>query len=397
MNLELGNSCHDLAHFSCENVTEHELNSTDYASQVVAGSYALLFYLVLLVLSFVGVCFKSCVKPLSLSSQATSVLFLMGTMTVGVNIFTNADNLFISIVFRLAVGFLVGIAFVLVGALLFFSKSVESATNPPTLGRQQPSMGLVVGAITIPLIIAEIFLFVAALASKKEQASQTEAHQTLWILVVVDKATFLLQKSVQAFIYIYVLRYKTICSRYKENAQFYLKTLAFYNFIEWVDSQVNVDSDVQLSQPELIYEPWFDVFVALYKALIIDYRLLCSLLFLEHSFEDEAVGDAVGSDEPNTRNLTISEQKCGALGFIVGFMSLSAPIVCVLYYIPKLCMPAWVLIFAIIVNLAIVGCGVLFLRKNDLESDQERNMGSSGVKIMVCSVCVPYVSLNSKI
>ncbi|KAL9975526.1 hypothetical protein ACROYT_G012696 [Oculina patagonica] len=58
---------------------------------------------------------------------------------------------------------------------------------------------------------------------------------------------------------------------------------------------------------------------------------------------------------------------------------------CALYYVPKLGMPAWVHVFAIIVNLVIVGCGVLFLGNNDLESGTEdRKKGSSGVKIMVC-------------
>ncbi|KAJ7337151.1 hypothetical protein OS493_010005 [Desmophyllum pertusum] len=69
---------------------------------------------------------------------------------------------------------------------------------------------------------------------------------------------------------------------------------------------------------------------------------------------------------------------------MVGFMSLSAPICCGLYYIPKLDMPAWVHVFAIIVNLAIVGFGALFLANNDLESNEKKNLGSSGVKIMVC-------------
>ena len=48
-------------------------------------------------------------------------------------------------------------------------------------------------------------------------------------------------------------------------------------------------------------------------------------------------------------------------------------------------MPEWVHIFAIMCNLAIVGFGALFLSKNNLESEHEKNKGSSGVKIMVCS------------
>ena len=369
----------DVTHnFPCENVTERDLNTTVSASQIIAASYALLFYLVILVLSILGICFKACVKVFT--CQATLLLFLLRTLMVCVNIFTNSGDQELKIYFRLATGFLVGIVFMVAGASLFFSKP-EDAGNQSTLGQQQPSMGLVVGAITIPLIIAEIFLLVAANASKKEETS--EAVQKLWPFVVADKSTFLVQKIVQAFVYIFVLRFKTVCPRYRENAQFYLKTLAFFNFIEWVDSQVNENSDVQLSHTNVIFSTWFDVFAVFYKALIIDYRLLCSLLFLEHSLEDQRERQDGEIQEPVARNLTMSEQKYRTLGFMLGFMSLSAPICCALYYVPKLSMPAWVHVFAVIVNLAIVGCGALFLGSNDLKPDQQRRKGSPGVKIMV--------------
>ena len=369
----------DVTHnFPCENVTARDLNTTVSASQIVAASYALLFYSAILALSILAVCFKACVKVLT--SQATLILFLIGTLMISINIFTNAGNQELKIYFRLATGFLVGIAFVFAGASLFFSKP-EDAGNQSTLAQQQPSMGLVVGAITIPLIIAEIFLLVAANASKKDETS--EALRKLWPLVLADKSTFLFQKIVQAFVYIFVLRFKTISPRYRENAQFYLKTLAFYNFIEWVDSQVNEDSDAQLSHTKVMFGPWFDVFLAFYEALIIDYRLLCSLLFLEHSLEDEREREDSEIQEPVARSLTIPEQRYRTLGFTLGFTSLSAPLCCALYHVTGLNMPAWVHVFAIIVNLAIVGCGALFLGSNDLESDQKIKMGSSGVKIMV--------------
>ena len=374
----------DLAHDVTCNATERDLNRTISASQVIAASYALLFYLVILVLSILGVCFKACAKVFS--SQATFVLFLIGTLMVSVNIFTNSGNQEVKIYFRLATGFFVGIAFVLAGTALFFSKP-EDRANASILARQQPSMGLVVGVITIPLIIAEVLLIAAASASKKEETS--EALQKIWPLVLADKSTFLVQKIVQAFIYILVLRYRIICPRYKENAQFYFKILAFFNFIEWLDSQVNEDSDIQLSHAKQMYGPWFDVFAVFYKALIIDYRLLCSLLFLEHSLEEETEDEAVETGEPIARHLTISEQQYRTLGYMLGLTSLSAPICSALYNVPKLEMPPWVPAFAIIVDLAIVVCGALFLGNNNLESVKERKKGSTGVNIMVmCCFCV---------
>ena len=368
--------------FSCHDASERDVNTTVSASQVIVASYSMLFYLVLLILSILGVFFKPCVKIIT--SQATFVLFLIGSLMVFVNIFTNTNNLEVKIYFRLATGFLVGIVFMIIGAALFFSKPQEGG-NQFTLEQQQPSMGLVVGTITIPLFITEVFLFASAFGSEKLRCNSEEIHKhsKLWILVLSDKSTFLVQKIVQAIIYIYILRFKGSCPGYKENAQFYFKILSFFNLVEWVDSQVNEDSDVQLSEVKQIYGAWFDVFAMFYKALIIDYRLLCSLLFLEHSLEDETGGGTGIGVEPPTRNLSIPERKCRSMGFMVGFASVSAPICCALYYVPKLATPAWVHVFAIVFNLAVIGFGVIFIRKNELDS-QERNKGASGIKLMVC-------------
>ena len=168
---------------------------------------------------------------------------------------------------------------------------------------------------------------------------------------------------------------------YKESARFYFQILSFFNFIEWVDSQVNENNDVKLSGSEEIYGQWFEVFAMFYKALIIDYRLLCSLLFLEHSLDDSD-GEAGENDATTKRGLTLSEKKLRSLGFMVGFTSLSAPICCALYYVPRLQIPPWVHAFAVLVNLEIIVLGTFFLWKNNLLSE-EQNRGSYGVKIMV--------------
>ncbi len=373
----------DLAHHIPCNATKHDLNTTISASQVITASYALLFYLVVLVLSILGVCFRACVKVFS--SQASFLLFLIGTLMVSVNIFTNSGNQEVKIYFRLATGGSIGIIFVMVGAFAFFSKP-EDGAHQSTLGRQQPSMGLVVGWISGFLIVAEIIL-IGATVDFSEKDETSEALQKLLRLVIADKFIFLLQKFVQAGIYIAVLRYRTICPRYKENARFYLKILAFYNFSEWVDSQVNEESDFALSPIKYI-GAWFDVFAALYKALIIDYRLSCSLLFLEHSLEDEEEGEASNIEEPMTTNQNKFD-RANTRGWLLGFTSLSAPMGCILYYVRKPHMPAWVQIFAIIVNLAIAVCVWFFLRRNDFQtSGNEKKMGLNGVKIMVRCVSV---------
>ncbi|XP_068725189.1 uncharacterized protein [Montipora capricornis] len=369
----------------CHPASQRDLNQTMSASQWIVASYSLLFYVVLFVLGAVSVCSQTCVKICS--SQAMLIVFLIGAMMDLVHMFTNSHKLELKIYFRLTACILIGIVFVVFGAVLFFSKAEGVDNQQHTLQKQQPSMGFVVAAITIPLIIVEFFLLAATWASKKLNDSFELSNP--WSLIVSDKLVFLLQKIIQAITYCNVLRYKTFSARYIENAKFYFKILAFFNFIEWVDSQVNEDSDVQLSGENVVYEAWFDVFVTFYKALIIDYRLLCSLLFLEHALED-ADGGAVNNEgvstSTSTRSLNVQARKQRNFGLLVGFTSLSAPIFCALYYVPKLHMPAWVHAFSIAVNLAIIGFGVIFLKTGDFTSEERNSttgLGLSGVKIMV--------------
>ncbi|XP_068689783.1 uncharacterized protein [Montipora foliosa] len=376
----------------CHPASQQDLNQTMSASQWIVASYSLLFYVVLFVLGAVSVCSQTCVKICS--SQAMLIVFLIGAMMDLVHMFTNSHKLELNIYFRLTACILIGIVFAVFGAVLFFSKAEGVDNRQHTLQKQQPSMGFVVAAITIPLIIVECFLLAATWASKNLNDSFELSNP--WSLIVSDKLVFLLQKIIQAITYCNVLRYKTFSARYIENAKFYFKILAFFNFIEWVDSQVNEDSDVQLSGENVVYEAWFDVFVTFYKALIIDYRLLCSLLFLEHALEDADGGaDNNDGDATWTRSLNMQLRKHRNFGVLVGFTSLSAPIFCALYYVPKLHMPAWVHAFSIAVNLAIIGFGVIFLKTGDFTSEERNSttgLGLSGVKIMVsCLGAVGFI------
>ena len=91
------------------------------------------------------------------------------------------------------------------------------------------------------------------------------------------------------------------------------------------------------------------------------YRLLCSFLFLEHSL-DEPEGEVGGNyaTMATRRNITLSERKFRSIGFVAGFTSLSGPICCTLFYVPRLEVFQWVHALPI-VKLAIIVFGSLFL------------------------------------
>ena len=372
--------------FSSLPPSQSDVNKTMDATEWMVASYCMMFYVVLFLLGALSAWFQTCVRICS--SQVMLLVFLVGALINFMIITSNSHNLQRKMYFRLAAVILIGILFMMFGARQFFSRQGEG-NRLPILQEHQPSMGFVVGGITIPLIIVECFLLVSTCASKKNLDLPHEVRNT-WLLIVSDKVVFLLQKIIQAIIYCSVLRYRTFRPHFIENAKFYLKVLAFFNFIEWVDSQVNGDTDVKTSGEQRVYGAWFDVFVTFYKALIIDYRLLCSLLFLEHALED-ANGREVdlGGDvrrETARRRLSIEEEKHRTYGFMIGFISFSSPLLCAWYYVRSLQMPAWVHASSIPVNLTIIVFGAIFLKRHGFafEERDDRPTGLSGVKITVC-------------
>ena len=373
--------------FSYHPPSQSDDNKTMNATKWMVASYSMMFYVALFLLGALSAWFQTCVRICS--SQVMLLVFLVGALMDFMSIFTNSHDRQLKIYFRLAAGLLIGILFMMFGAVKFFSKQGEEGNRLPTLQKHQPSMGFVVAGITIPLIIVECFLLASTWASQKNLDLPLEVRNA-WPLIMSDKVVFLLQKIIQAIIYCSVLRYRTFCPHFIENAKFYLKVLAFFNFIEWVDSQVNEDSDVESSGAKLVYKHWFDVFITFYKALIIDYRLLCSLLFLEHALE-EANGREVDFDDDvrrttATRRLSIEEQKHRTYGWMIGFISFSSPLLCALSYAPDLKMPARVHVFSIAVNLTIIVFGASFLKRHGFafEERDDRPTGLSGVKITVC-------------
>ena len=365
--------------------TVYDRNSTITASEVIIASASGLFYFILFMLGVLGVWIKSCARLCS--SQGTFFVFFIGVLVASVNVFTNSDNLEVRLYFRSSSAIVIGIAYVLFGALLFFSLPREGE-HPRTMGHQQPSMGCVIGMITLPLFLIEALFL--TFACTKETRKSLEAHDPsgkLWILVISDKSAFLLQKSIQMGMYFYLRATTLVDDEYKDNAEFYLRLLSFFNLIEWIDAQVNGDNDVLLSGPIIAnLDGWLAVLIVLYKALIIDYRLLCSLLFLEHSLEIATEDHVAAENQQNINALSISNmaprnqlRMCG--GYMMGGLFLTAPLFCGLQYLDILSIKGWVEIFAIFVNVAILIFGACFLLSNNLEDGGNRE--APGVKTMV--------------
>jgi len=102
----------------CQIITQHDWNTTTTASEVIVASATALFYLVVFTLSILGVWVKPCAKLCS--SRGTFFVFFIGLLVASVNVFTSSDNFVVKLYFRSSTVFVIGIAFTLFGAALFF-------------------------------------------------------------------------------------------------------------------------------------------------------------------------------------------------------------------------------------------------------------------------------------
>lgn len=298
--------------FWCTIETVSEAKYTVLISQVVVASYAIFFYIVVLILSAFGAFFEKFRRLLSM--PVSSIMFLAGALAITINILGNADkeSMKAKLYYRIPWTALVGIVYMVTGACFFFesphcrtedyhllregnaSSTIQQRRrrqNYKTLGLQQPSMGFIVTIITFPLLLIELFL---VFGTKTKAKDETKEYKMIKKLLLSEKSLQLCQKLVQAITYI-ILRNIAVSQKYRINAKFYFKILAFYNFEAWFDSVVNTDSDLKLATALETYGNAFESIETVYKALLIDYRLLCAVLFLEHALEVD--NDGNGGEE----------------------------------------------------------------------------------------------------
>lgn len=154
-----------------------------------------------------------------------------------------------------------------------------------------------------------------------------------------------------------------------------------------------MESDFHVNEARTVYGGWFNVLKALYTGLMIDFRLLCSLLFLEHSIQIQSETDHGGSEaaavQNNERNrntsmrMTSSDRQRRNAGFLIGFCCFLAPFFSAVQYVPNLHLPVYIRATANVLNsICIITPGIVLLSKNTLGFNK-RDKESISVKIMV--------------
>ncbi|KAK3753772.1 hypothetical protein QZH41_014232 [Actinostola sp. cb2023] len=400
------------------NASNNDLKITEITCEWIASIGAGIFYVVL----FVLILLSRCCWPSSTSSscfsyrpEATKIVFLVGAIILPLNVFTNAidtaedKELERKLWFRIVVDVLMGIV-VLLSGLSIFKKTprlnctyechaqAERCTVPEHQNdnvkklRQQIPMMFICFVTFLILIMEATFLGI----------THNKSHHNQKVLITVDKCIFLIQKGFQAITYYVIcniLCLDTSCENYSmkiRQAQFYFKVMSIYNAVLWLDSLVNVEADLVLAKVEEDASPWVSIFGTVYKAFIIDYRMLFSLMFLEHSLElpdSDGNGDEYSETSSKKSGFMKRITIINSAGCFVGLICCVLQLSCLSNYVNDIDPGYGVHICPILAEVFVWICSVILLYKirmiNDEEMDEEKTYG---LKMVLC--CFGAVGLT---
>ena len=216
-------------------------------------------------------------RNLSLDARTRAVILFLTALVAtiaGVSATTSALSIYRIYIF--IIGLSVGLAYTLVGAYMFFDNRpanfhADGKKIPRPIGHKHGNMGIVIWLVMLPLIAMEFAILLGSL-----RRPQTTFY-------IADYIVALLQKLTQAAVYYFSVRHRYPCAKLPFASQWYFAVLSLYNFIMWDDSILTSHLDDSYSKQ--LYGNGFTIFKATYNSLLIDYRLMCCLLFVEHAVE----------------------------------------------------------------------------------------------------------------
>ena len=259
----------------------------------------------------------------------------------------------------------VSVFFIIFGYLFLFDKSPNN-----NIGSHDKGMGLVVAFISTLVVGLEIVLIV--LAFKNEILSFA-----LDIFFVV----FDVEKVVQVVFYIGMRR----CvprPDFKRGTVFYFHFLSFLNFTLWLNS-ISF-TDIQIFD-KISHSYVLQYVNKTFKALVIDYRLLCALLFLEHAMEidNEDGHNHMENDVDKEFEMPIQRNLYAAIGLGIGLVFLVLEVLNAVQFLYD-GFPDFVNLFPIVVDVCLVVLGFLLL--NNVNISVLHNEKVSIVFFMVTSM-----------
>ena len=323
------------------------------------------------------------------------VIFFLGALLTVITTLSSYTENSVYTVYLFFLLIFCGMIVLLVGSAVLFENASPDRSHGDYIHERLPvgykhgSIGLIIWTVTGPLCILELLFAVCA-----AKHGPFEAYAPFMYIALV-------QKVIQAKVYQFSLRHKVAKRDMRMGCSWLLKIISVFNFAFWIDWIVASRSDNDFVVH--LFGNGFSVVKAAYNALLIDYRLMCGLLFLEHSLElmevptDRHVRELVDPEANEVLmrdcynavvNVEISHS--AAYGYAIGSLLMSSQLIAGLQYLGYV--GKWSNIFPIIACFAVVVFGFLLLSVNGIACDCDREFGrknwreteSKAIDIMVC-------------
>jgi hypothetical protein len=193
--------------------------------------------------------------------------------------------------------------FILYGYHFLFERSEDN-----NIGSHDRGMGFVVVFISTLLVGLEIVLIMMVFLRENPDDA-----------FAMFLYAYAVQKIVQAILYI-LMRRRNPHPDFKRGTVFYFNFLAFLNFTLWLNSIPFTDIQIY---DEVSHSPILQYVDQTFKALVIDYRLLCALLFFEHAMaidenNENAENQHVHSHDDQEFQLPGRRKLYTAVGIVIG-------------------------------------------------------------------------------
>jgi len=377
---------------SSENVTNQVLDVSFENAVILVTLASFVFFLTCIILV---VYYQWRVCRHIVETRIGVVVFFLGVLLAVITTLSSHEQQTVYAIYRLALLISCGMVVLVVGcAVLFENASPERPLDDYgyerlPVGYLHGSMGIIIWVITLPLSILELLF---AIGAAKQAPNPTYAAVMY---------TALVQKVVQASVYHFSLRHKVARADLRMACSWLLKIISFFNFAFWIDSIATSHSDNDWVVS--LFGNGFSIVKSAYNALLIDYRLLCCLLFLEHALELTEVRRNRHVDEifdPDANEALIDSYAAvdveishsSGYGYVVGLVLIATQLVAGLQYLDFV--GKWANIFPIIANVVVIVFGLLLLygsvsvvTDNDGFNNRHskwRETESKAIDVMVC-------------
>lgn len=320
------------------------------------------------------------------ASFSRGVIFFSGFVVLIAGLSINREHFYM--IYILAANVTVGIALNIYGCFTFFKPPVNNERALGSVG--EGSISVIMVGITVPLCLMDMVL---AVVSVKHDVWQAAAV-----------AVTVMQKLIQVGVYHFSIRHKVPAHNRHQGASWFLKIMALFNFAMYLHAIVEGSATMSHSMKPVL-AAGASVVSAVYGSLVVDYRLLCLLLYIELALEvdvwkrSEEVNKNSETEEENiqqiqqqqvpivtTRKFRIAASQYSGVGYLIGILVLLAQFTVAIQFMKNEQGFVGSCLFGILADLLVIIPGLVLLRMASSKEKACREPSAKGVGIMVASM-----------